>query len=71
MSTILLNGTLVRMTPAPATTCLPGNWAWHFPAWSARMLPDVDLDGRRRMVSDPQPTAGILAGAEHETVRLR
>ena len=71
MSAILLDGTLVRMIPGPATTSLPGNCVWHSSAWSARMLPDVDLDGRQCMVSDPQPTAGIVAGAERETVRLR
>jgi RND superfamily putative drug exporter len=42
---ILIDATVVRMVLVPAAMKLMGNANWWIPAWLARHLPRVDIDG--------------------------
>jgi putative drug exporter of the RND superfamily len=42
---ILFDAFLVRMTLVPAAMALAGKAAWWLPAWLARILPNVDIEG--------------------------
>lgn len=44
---VLMEAFLVRATLIPATTYLLGDKAWYLPRWLDRMLPDVDVEGKR------------------------
>jgi RND superfamily putative drug exporter len=38
---------VVRMTIVPAVLALLGDRAWKLPAWLARLLPDIDVEGAK------------------------
>jgi RND superfamily putative drug exporter len=42
---VLLDATVIRLVLVPATMALLGDWNWWLPAWLARWLPHVDIDG--------------------------
>lgn len=42
---VLVDAVLVRMTLTPAIMHLLGARAWRFPAWLARLTPDLDVEG--------------------------
>jgi putative drug exporter of the RND superfamily len=42
---VFLDAFLVRMTLVPAAMALAGTAAWWLPAWLARILPNVDIEG--------------------------
>ncbi|MEZ0340476.1 MMPL family transporter [Mycobacterium sp. pV006] len=44
---VLFDAFLVRMTAIPALMALLGERAWYLPDWLDRILPDVDIEGRR------------------------
>ncbi len=44
---VLAEAFLVRATLIPAATCLLGEKAWYLPRWLDRVIPDVDVEGRR------------------------
>lgn len=57
---IFLDAFVVRMTIVPAVMTLLGRRIWWLPAWLARVLPNVDVEGeglRRRLdaPAEPQP----------------
>jgi putative drug exporter of the RND superfamily len=51
---IFFDAFLVRMTLVPAAMALAGRAAWWLPAWLARILPNVDIEGEglRRHLAD-------------------
>ena len=46
---ILIDVLIVRMVIAPAVVTLLGDRAWWLPGWLDRVLPNVSLEGRRRI----------------------
>ncbi|MDH6236365.1 MMPL family transporter [Cryobacterium sp. CG_9.6] len=64
---VFLDAFLVRMTLVPAAMALAGKGAWWIPAWLARVLPNVDIEGeglRRHLHDDAwaaQQPAAITA----------
>ena len=44
---VLVEALLVRATLIPAATYLLGEKAWWLPPWMDRLIPDVDVEGRR------------------------
>ncbi|MEU1202629.1 MMPL family transporter [Streptomyces sp. NPDC005813] len=44
---VLLDAFVVRMAIVPAVLALLGEAAWWLPAWLRRVLPDVDVEGRK------------------------
>jgi RND superfamily putative drug exporter len=53
---ILVDAFLVRMTLVPAVLALLGRSAWWLPRWLDRLLPDLDIEGRR-LAATPPPEA--------------
>jgi RND superfamily putative drug exporter len=47
---ILLDATIVRIVLLPALMLLLGDRVWHVPAWLERLLPDLDLHGRKATI---------------------
>ena len=43
---------------APALLVLMGRWAWWIPAWLARILPDLDVEGQRAVKEKGQAPEG-------------
>jgi putative drug exporter of the RND superfamily len=44
---VLIDAFVIRMTVIPATMYLYGGSAWWLPRWLGRILPDLDIEGRR------------------------
>jgi RND superfamily putative drug exporter len=44
---IALDATLVRLILVPAAMQLMGGWNWWLPGWLDRLLPDLDIEGRK------------------------
>jgi RND superfamily putative drug exporter len=49
---VFLDATLVRMVLVPATMSLLGRANWWLPGWLDRILPHLDLEGRRTVADD-------------------
>jgi RND superfamily putative drug exporter len=62
---ILLDAFVVRMTIVPAVMALLGRRAWALPRWLDRLLPNVDVEGERLRVAEPEepPAVPELVGA--------
>lgn len=58
---VLVEAFLVRATLIPAATFLLGERAWYLPGWLDRLLPDVDVEGRRLEAQDSMPATGADA----------
>ncbi|MBN1173878.1 MAG: MMPL family transporter [Micromonosporaceae bacterium] len=56
---IIADAFVVRMTLVPAVLALVGRGAWWMPRWLDRILPDLDIEGRR--VPRPDVEANSLA----------
>ena len=52
---ILFDAFLVRMTIVPAAMALLGRRAWMLPRWMDRILPDVDVEGEKLRLDEPEP----------------
>jgi putative drug exporter of the RND superfamily len=52
---VLIDAFVVRMTIVPATMHIYGKSAWWLPRWLSKLLPDMDIEGRR--FTEPAPTA--------------
>jgi RND superfamily putative drug exporter len=50
---VFLDAMVVRMTFVPAVMTLLGDTAWWLPGWLDRLLPDVDVEGRRLGLHQP------------------
>ncbi|MEX3105754.1 MULTISPECIES: MMPL family transporter [unclassified Streptomyces] len=61
---VLFDAFVVRMALVPAVLALVGDKAWWLPAWLARVLPRVDVEGTGLRAGEPQETR------EHEAVRV-
>ncbi|WP_250281059.1 MMPL family transporter [Frankia sp. CiP1_Cm_nod2] len=44
---VLVDAFVVRMTLVPAVMSLAGRHAWWLPAWLDRLLPDIDVEGKK------------------------
>ena len=44
---VLIDAFVIRMTVVPATMYIYGRRAWWLPRWLGKLLPDVDIEGRR------------------------
>jgi RND superfamily putative drug exporter len=49
---VFIDATLVRMVLVPATMSLLGRANWWLPKWLDRVLPHLDLEGRRTVADD-------------------
>ena len=52
---VLIDAFVVRMTIVPATMHIYGKSAWWLPRWLGKLLPDMDIEGRR--FTEPTPAA--------------
>lgn len=65
---VLLDAFVVRMLLIPATMHLLGKYAWWFPKWLDRIIPNIDVEGaalERKIDTSPAHTA-----AEKEAARM-
>ncbi|HTU38232.1 MAG TPA: MMPL family transporter [Acidimicrobiales bacterium] len=64
---VLIDAFVIRMTVVPASMYIFGTSAWWLPRWLARVLPDLDVEGRAVSApassSPPSPTPPPAAGA--------
>ncbi|TDW31131.1 MMPL family transporter [Cryobacterium psychrophilum] len=68
---VFLDAFLVRMTLVPAAMALAGKAAWWIPAWLARLLPNVDIEGeglRRHLLDNAWATEQSAAITAEEAV---
>ena len=66
---VLVDATIVRMILVPSTMELLGERNWWLPRWLDRLLPHVDVEGKRGIpVPDPAATDGSLADGDRESV---
>jgi RND superfamily putative drug exporter len=54
---VLADAFLVRMTLTPAVMAMLGERAWYLPRWMERLLPRLDVEGRRVPGHEPARTA--------------
>jgi RND superfamily putative drug exporter len=52
---VLIDAFVIRMTVVPATMFIFGEAAWWLPRWLGRVLPDLDIEGRRFSESAETP----------------
>ncbi len=57
---VLIDAFVVRMTIVPAVMHLLGKSAWWLPAWLAKILPDVDVEGAK--LEKPGTFASVTSG---------
>ncbi|WP_045875479.1 MMPL family transporter [Pseudofrankia sp. DC12] len=56
---VLVDAFVVRMTLVPAVMALLGRRAWWLPRWLDRLLPDIDVEGKRLVGVTGPATAGV------------
>jgi RND superfamily putative drug exporter len=61
---VLIDAFVIRMTVVPATMYLYGGAAWWLPRWLGRILPDLDIEGRKFEAT----TKSVPAHAEKASV---
>lgn len=61
---VLIDAFVIRMTVVPATMYVYGKSAWWLPKWLARILPDLDIEGRNLSV----PTGSTPKDVYHDAV---
>ena len=61
---VLIDAFVVRMTIVPATMHLLGKSAWWLPAWLAKILPDVDVEGAKLATLESSPADSSGSGAK-------
>ena len=57
---VLIDATVVRMVLVPATMELLGDRNWWLPGWLDRLLPHIDVEGRRSPTTSRQPPSRRL-----------
>ncbi|HYF46689.1 MAG TPA: MMPL family transporter [Acidimicrobiales bacterium] len=63
---IFLDATIVRMLLVPATMELLGDRNWWLPTWLDRLLPNIDVEGRREAGAPPTDAPGADEDDERE-----
>jgi putative drug exporter of the RND superfamily len=66
---VLLDVTLIRMVLVPAAMSLLGHRAWWLPAWLARRLPAIDIEGGAHD-GEEQPVAEPVAAEQERMAAL-
>ncbi|MBL7626433.1 MMPL family transporter [Frankia nepalensis] len=62
---VLVDAFVVRMTLVPAVMSLLGHRAWWLPRWLDRLLPDIDVEGKRLVAPAAAAGLAIATQADH------
>jgi RND superfamily putative drug exporter len=63
---VFVDATIVRLVLVPSTMTLMGNANWWLPRWLDRVIPNVDMEGERRLPPDEMEDGAPDSTGERE-----